>query len=63
MASRPRPKTFFGKPLDELTVSEAATLAGVPQAPSRYNPITNPELAQARRGYVLHRMHKLRLHR
>jgi penicillin-binding protein 1A len=53
-------EAFFGKPLDELTVSEAATLAGVPQAPSRYNPITNPELAQARRGYVLGRMHKLR---
>ena len=53
-------EAFFGKPLDELSVSEAATLAGVPQAPSRYNPITNPELAQARRGYVLNRMHKLR---
>jgi penicillin-binding protein 1A len=53
-------EAFFGKPLDELTVSEAATLAGVPQAPSRYNPITNPELAQARRGYVLGRMHRLR---
>jgi len=53
-------EAFFGKSLDELSVSEAATLAGVPQAPSRYNPITNPELAQARRGYVLGRMHKLR---
>jgi penicillin-binding protein 1A len=52
-------ETFFGKPLDELSVSEVATLAGIPQAPSKYNPITNPELAQARRGYVLGRMHKL----
>src|SRR5262245_57342254 len=52
-------ETFFGKSLDDLTVSEAATLAGVPQAPSRYNPITNPEFAQARRNYVLNRMHKL----
>src|SRR6185295_9439240 len=43
----------------ELSVSEAATLAGLPQAPSRYNPITNPDLARARRGYVLGRMHKL----
>ncbi len=43
----------------DLTVSEAATLAGVPQAPSKYNPITNPEFAGARRGYVLGRMHKL----
>ncbi|MGH8239473.1 MAG: penicillin-binding protein 1A, partial [Steroidobacteraceae bacterium] len=53
-------EAFFGKSLDELSVSEVATLAGVPQAPSRYNPITNPELAQVRRGYVLNRMHKLR---
>jgi penicillin-binding protein 1A len=53
-------ETFFGKSLDELTVSEAATIAGVPQAPSRYNPISNPEFAQARRNYVLNRMHKLR---
>ena len=53
-------ETFFGKPLDELTLSELATLAGLPQAPSRYNPITSPELAQSRRGYVLGRMHKLR---
>jgi len=52
-------ETFFGKSLDDLTVSEAATLAGVPQAPSKYNPITNPEFAGARRGYVLGRMHKL----
>jgi penicillin-binding protein 1A len=53
-------ETFFGKSLGDLTVSEAATLAGLPQAPSRYNPITSPELAQNRRGYVLGRMHKLR---
>ena len=52
-------ETFFGKSLDDLTVSEAATLAGVPQAPSKYNPITNPEFAGVRRGYVLGRMHKL----
>ncbi len=52
-------ETFFGKSLDELTVSEVATLAGIPQAPSRYNPITNPELAQARRSYVLGRMRRL----
>ena len=52
-------ETFFGKSLEDLNVSEAATLAGVPQAPSKYNPITNPEFATARRGYVLGRMHKL----
>jgi penicillin-binding protein 1A len=52
-------ETFYGKPLSDLSVSEAATLAGIPQAPSRYNPITNPTLAQNRRAYVLGRMYKL----
>jgi penicillin-binding protein 1A len=52
-------ETFFGKSLADLNVSEAATLAGVPQAPSKYNPISNPEFATARRGYVLGRMHTL----
>jgi penicillin-binding protein 1A len=51
--------TFFGKRLDELTVAEAATLAGIAQLPSRYNPITNPRLAVARRTYVLRRMNEL----
>ena len=46
----------FGKPLDELTVAEAATIAGLPKAPSQYNPIVNPQLATARRAYVLRRM-------
>src|SRR5690606_10112127 len=35
-------ETYFGKPLDRLTVAEAAMLAGIPQAPSRYNPLVNP---------------------
>ena len=48
--------TFFGKSLDQLSVAEAATLAGLPLAPSRYNPIANPQAAQARRAYVLRRM-------
>jgi len=52
-------ETFFGKPLDQLTIAEAATLAGIPQAPSRYNPIVNPQFATARRGYVLRRMREL----
>lgn len=47
---------YFGKTLDELTLAEAATLARVPQAPSRYNPIANPEAAAQRRSYVLRRM-------
>ncbi|NDE01308.1 MAG: peptidase [Gammaproteobacteria bacterium] len=42
-----------------MTLAEAATLARVPQAPSRYNPINNPEAAAQRRGYVLRRMREL----
>jgi penicillin-binding protein 1A len=49
-------QTYFGKSLDQLTVAEAATLAGIPQAPSLYNPIIHPHLAAARRAYVLQRM-------
>ena len=52
-------ETYFGKPLDQLSVAEAATLAGIPQAPSRFNPITNPKAAQSRRHYVLTQMQKL----
>jgi penicillin-binding protein 1A len=52
-------ETYFGKPLDKLSVAEAATLAGIPQAPSRYNPIASPKAAQARRHYVLAQMQKL----
>jgi penicillin-binding protein 1A len=50
---------YFGKTLNQLTLAEAATLARVPQAPSRYNPINNPEAAALRRGYVLRRMREL----
>jgi len=53
-------ETYFGKPLDQLSVAEAATLAGIPQAPSKYNPVTNPKAAQARRRYVLQQMQKLK---
>jgi len=52
-------ETYFGKPLDELTLGEAATLARVPQSPSRFNPITNPVGAAERRSYVLRRMREL----
>ncbi|WP_121145752.1 transglycosylase domain-containing protein [Orbus hercynius] len=48
--------TFFGKQADELTLSEAALLAGLPNAPSAYNPISHPERALIRRNWVLHRM-------
>lgn len=49
-------KIYYGKSLDQLTVSEMATLAGLPKAPSRDNPLTSPERAQKRRDYVLRRM-------
>jgi penicillin-binding protein 1A len=50
---------YFGKDLGQLTLAEAATLARVPQAPSRYNPISNPEAAAERRRYVLRRMREI----
>src|SRR6185295_19776178 len=49
-------RTYFGKDLGELTVSEVAILAGIPQRPNALNPISNPERATARRSYVLRRM-------
>jgi penicillin-binding protein 1A len=52
-------EAFFGKTLDKLDVAEAATIAGVPKAPSRYNPIVDPERATGRRAYVLRRMREL----
>jgi penicillin-binding protein 1A len=52
-------ETYFGKSLDQLDVAEAATLAGIVQLPSRYNPIANPRYAKARRSYVLRRMREL----
>ena len=51
---------YFGKPLADITVAEAAMLAGLPKAPSAYNPITNPRRAKTRQLYVLRRMHELR---
>ena len=47
---------YFGKGLDELTLAEAAFLAGLPRAPSLYDPEDNPEGARERRRYVLDRM-------
>jgi penicillin-binding protein 1A len=51
-------RTYFGKDLGELTVSEVAILAGIPQRPSALNPIASTERAAARRSYVLRRMHE-----
>lgn len=49
-------QTYFGKELDDLTLSEAAVLAGILQRPSDINPIANVERARQRRAYVLRRM-------
>ena len=51
---------YYGKDLGELSLGEMATLAGLPKAPSRDNPIADPERARDRRDYVLRRMHELR---
>lgn len=50
---------YYGKTLDELTLAESAMIAGLPKAPSRYNPVTNPTRAKARRDWILGRMLKL----
>lgn len=49
-------KSYFGKDLKDLTTAQVALLAGIPQAPSQYNPYLNPELAQERRNIVLGQM-------
>lgn len=49
-------QVFFGKTISNLSIAEAATLAGVLPAPSNYNPVRSPTLAKIRRDYVLSRM-------
>ncbi|MPQ76424.1 penicillin-binding protein 1A [Hydrogenovibrio sp. JE_KL2] len=51
-------QTYYGKDLKDLSLNEFAMLAGLPKAPSRYNPIYNPERAKLRRDYVLKRMYE-----
>ncbi len=53
-------RIYYGKSLAELTVAEMAMLAGLPKAPSSFNPIANPKRAKLRQNYVLRRMHELR---
>lgn len=50
---------YFGKPLAKISLAEAAMLAGLPKAPSAYNPVVNPTRAKARQLYVLGRMKTL----
>ena len=49
-------QTYFGKPLTKLSAAEAAVLAGLPKAPSRFNPMVNPKRAIERQRYILGRM-------
>jgi len=50
---------YFGKSLDRVTLAEAAVLAGLPKAPSAYNPVANPQRSRQRQQYVLRRMKEL----
>jgi penicillin-binding protein 1A len=50
---------YFGKDLRDISVAEAAMLAGLPKAPSAYNPVVNPTRARTRQQYILQRMHDL----
>ncbi len=52
-------RIYFGKPLKDVTIAQAAMLAGLPQAPSTVNPVVNPKRALARQRLVLKRMHDL----
>jgi penicillin-binding protein 1A len=49
-------QTYFGKQLKDVTIAEAAMLAGLPKAPSAYNPISNPKRARTRQLYIIERM-------
>ena len=52
-------QVYYGKAIDQLSVAEYAMVAGLPKAPSSYNPINNPQRALIRRNYVLGRMRTL----
>ena len=49
-------EAYFGKPLKNISIAEAAMLAGLPKAPSAYNPISNPKRARSRQLYIIERM-------
>ncbi|NIF54573.1 penicillin-binding protein 1A [Burkholderia sp. Ax-1724] len=53
-------RVYFGKDLKDLTLAESAMLAGLPKAPSAYNPVVNPKRAKVRQEYILQRMYELR---
>ncbi len=49
-------EAYFGKPIKDISIAEAAMLAGLPKAPSAYNPISNPKRARSRQLYIIERM-------
>ena len=49
---------YFGKPMKDITIAEAAMLAGLPKAPSANNPMSNPQRARGRQLYIIERMHE-----
>ncbi|WP_295467452.1 penicillin-binding protein 1A [uncultured Pseudomonas sp.] len=52
-------QVYYGKSIKDLTVAQMAMIAGLPKAPSRYNPVANPERSLERRNWILERMFKL----
>ena len=52
-------KKYYSKSLESLTIAEMAMLAGLPKAPSKYNPVANPSRALTRRNWIIGRMHEL----
>lgn len=52
-------KKYYSKSLEKLTIAEMAMLAGLPKAPSKYNPVANPTRALTRRNWIIGRMHEL----
>lgn len=50
---------YYGKKVEDLTLAQSAMIAGLPKAPSKYNPVTNPKRAKIRRDYILKRMFEL----
>ncbi|AUM13766.1 penicillin-binding protein 1A [Ketobacter alkanivorans] len=53
-------QVYYGNPVQALTLAQLATIAGLPKAPSAYNPVTNPARALSRRNWILSRMLELR---
>ncbi|MVF13116.1 penicillin-binding protein 1A [Ketobacter sp. MCCC 1A13808] len=52
-------QVYYGKPVQELSLAQLATIAGLPKAPSAFNPVTNPSRAHTRRNWILSRMLEL----